>query len=308
MKKILALVCLMLVGCADAESRDGSVLLNSSNVLVLDSQVDEVSVAKVMQEALTLDGQLPKGKPLYLVLSTPGGSVDSGLALISMLKGLDRPVHTITIFAASMGFQIAQGLSDRLIVPDGMLMSHRAKGGIQGEFAGQEGSQLEKRMKMVTDVIQDMDKKTVARTKGKKTLKQYQAEYENELWLLSEKAVSEGYADKVVLPRCAKDLNGTKESESSFLGMRIAYRTSKCPLVRGILEMKVTVKNTAGNWVPLDEFVAKGGAFGPNCVPSSTQQCALDPNLNVTKIENVKQELFEKSTVEWKKRNIVFKI
>lgn len=308
MKKIVALVCLMMIGCTEAESKDGSVLLTSQNVLVLDSEVSDSSVSKVMQDALKLDSALPAGKPLYLVMSTPGGSVDSGLALMTMLKGLNRPVHTITIFAASMGFQIAQGLDDRLITPDGTLMSHRAKGGIQGEFGGQAGSQLDNRIKMLSDLIQQMDNKTVARTKGKKTLKQYQAEYENELWLLSEKAVADGYADKVVVPKCDKSLSGTKEGEASFLGVRIAYTVSKCPLVRGVLEMKVSVKTSDGRWVELDRFVASNGMFGTGCVPSATQMCALDPNLNTTKIEMLKQEVVEKQSLDWKKRNIVFKM
>jgi ATP-dependent protease ClpP protease subunit len=49
-------------------------------------------------------------EPIYLFLNTPGGSIQTGLEIIESLKGLDRPVSTVTLFAASMGFQIAQNL------------------------------------------------------------------------------------------------------------------------------------------------------------------------------------------------------
>jgi ATP-dependent Clp protease protease subunit len=310
MKKLYTLILFtgFLTNCTLAESRDETVVLTSKNVLILDSEVNESSTAKIMQEALELDANLPANKPLYLVMETPGGSVDSGLALITTLKGLGRPVHTITMFAASMGFQIAQNLNDRLILPDGVLMSHHARGGIQGEFGGAKGSQIEKRMKMMTDLIERMDKQTVVRTKGKKTLEQYQSEYENELWALSESAVQNGYADRVVIPKCAKDLSGTKDKEISFFGMKVNLVVSKCPLVRGILDAKVLIKTSEGKWVPVNEFEAKGGIYGSNCPAGSKAMCAIDPTLNPTQVEMIKSEVIKKSSVEWKKQNVIFKM
>jgi ATP-dependent Clp protease protease subunit len=310
MKKIYALVIITaLFGCTIAESKNESIVLSENNLLILDSEVSEASVAKIMQEALKLDESLPKNKPIYLVLDTPGGSVDSGLSLITTLQGLGRPVHTITMFAASMGFQIAQNLNDRLILPNGVLMSHHARGGVQGEFGGAKGSQIEKRMEWIISTIDRMDRQTVLRTNGKKTLEQYQQEYENELWSLSDHAVKNGYADRVVIPKCAKDLSGTKETESSFFGMKITLVVSKCPLVRGILDVKTSIKTNDGKWVPVNEFEAKGGIFGANC-PSvvSKSMCAADPSLNPTQIELIKNEVIKKNSTEWKKQNVVFKM
>ena len=310
MKKyvILCLITTMLSGCSIAESKDDSVTLTEQNVLILDSQVDDRSVSKVMQRALELNAKLPKNKPLYLVLDTPGGSVDSGLALITMLKGLDRPVHTITMFAASMGFQIAQGLDDRLILPNGVLMSHHARGGVNGEFGGSKGSQLDKRVGWMVGIIDRLDRQTVLRTKGKKTLEQYQSEYENELWALSEDAIKNGYADKIVIPRCDKSLSGTTTEEKTFLGMKIELKASKCPLVKGLIEMKVSVRTNDNKWLSLEEFQAKNGVFGQCPLSPVRSVCAFDTSLTLSVIETIKNHIAEKRTLDWKKRNITFEM
>ena len=119
-----------------------TVTLNSNNLLLLNSEVDGESLAALGTAAKTQDKKLGnikekfsgKKAPFYLFLSTPGGSIQNGLEMIETLKGIGRPVHTITSFAASMGFQIVQNLDDRLILKTGILMSHHPLGGTVGEF------------------------------------------------------------------------------------------------------------------------------------------------------------------------------
>ena len=297
----------MLGGCTSAESRDGEIALSDKNSLVLNSEVDEESTSKIMQEALALDKNLAKGKPIYLILDTPGGSVDAGNSMITMLNGLGRPIHTITMFAASMGFQIAQGLGDRLILPNGLLMSHHARGGVSGEFGGSKGSQIDKRIGMALELINRLDNITVARTKGKKTLEQYQAEYENELWSFAEPSVKNGYADKIVLPRCDSHLVGTKEKEIGNFGLKTVLTMSKCPIIRGVLEAKTKIKTREGKWISTDDFDANGGVYGAYCPPAPTKaMCAADTSLTPMSIEASRKEAVKKQTLEWKKANITF--
>jgi hypothetical protein len=118
-------------------------------------------------------------------------------------------------------------------------MSHRAKGGISGEFGGQRGSQAENRFNFWNNMIEQFDIKTVERTKGKQTLASYQAAYENELWLLGKQAVEGGYADKVSAVRCDSSLSGTKDNEITFLGFKITVTFSACPLISAPLAVKV---------------------------------------------------------------------
>jgi ATP-dependent Clp protease protease subunit len=281
------------------------VVLTNDNSVALNSPVTAQSVSKVINEIKKLDAQMKSGYPIYLFLNTPGGSIQAGLELIEFLKGVNRPVHTITLFAASMGFQIVQHAGSRYITEYGVLMSHKASGGFQGEFGG-NSSQLDSRYTMWLRRLNMMDSKTVQRTKGKKTLKQYQAEYDNELWLNGAEAVKNGYADEVVSVKCSANLEGEKTEIISFMGIRIEIKFDKCPLVTSPVSIKPLVRTNKG-MIDLDSFVNSGGIFDQDCkrtaqkaaqdwsgqVVSPSQDaelCSLDKNLDLQKIENIVQK------------------
>ena len=92
------------------------VVLSSDNTLVLNTSFNKRSVSKLMQTATAMDANLKSGYPMYLFMYTPGGGIQSSLELIEYLKGLNRPIHTVTLFAASMGFQTVQHLGKRYIM------------------------------------------------------------------------------------------------------------------------------------------------------------------------------------------------
>lgn len=158
---------LFMSSCGEA-AKDGQVVLKENNTIVLSDEVNAMTVAKVLEQARDLDSKLKKGEPLYLILNTPGGSVSDGLELVDMLKGMDRKVHTITIFAASMGFQIAQQMNDRLMIGSGTLMSHKARGAVRGEFGGDEPSQLDSRLNLWKSKIKNQRHGFANRKKNKR--------------------------------------------------------------------------------------------------------------------------------------------
>jgi ATP-dependent protease ClpP protease subunit len=162
--------------------------LTSDNTVILDEAVSSESVGKVMREAKALDAKLQSGYPIYLFLYTPGGSIQAGAELIEYLEGLNRPVHTVTLFAASMGFQIVQHMGKRYVMKYGVLMSHKARGSFSGTFGGGV-SQMDTRYSLWLRRIILMDEQTVKRTGGKQTLKTYINAYSPELWLNGAEAV-----------------------------------------------------------------------------------------------------------------------
>src|SRR4051812_1505331 len=103
---------------ADQAHKGTTIVLTRKNTLVLNTQVNSESVGRIIKEARALDKQ-PKltrnDAPIYLFLNTPGGEVETGIQMIDALNSLNRPIHTVTLFAASMGFQIVQGLGTRYI-------------------------------------------------------------------------------------------------------------------------------------------------------------------------------------------------
>lgn len=210
-------------------------ILEDRNTVVLRGAVRSSSVSKLQNEIIAKDFRLPSGEPIYLVLDTPGGSVFAGLQLIDNLKGLNRKIHTITLFAASMGFQIAQNLDTRYITPTGTLMSHRAS--VSG-FGGQLDGEFESRYKMIKKVVDYLDHFS------SKRLKMDRDEYRNainpELWIHGFEAKSQNAADEVVRIRCGKSLLKTKtEVLQTFFG-KATVTFSKCPLISGPVSVEMS--------------------------------------------------------------------
>lgn len=222
---------------ASKDNGSDTVVLTKDNTLILNSEVNGESTSAIIAKAKELDSKLTSSErfsrskaPLYLFLNTPGGSIQSGLELIEALNGIDRKTNTITLFAASMGFQIAQNLNDRLILKNGVLMSHHAAGEMQGSFGGVHPSQMDNRYQLWIDRVRELDEQTVKRTNGKQTYETYTKQYDKEMWLTGTKSVDQGYADRIVLVRCDSSLNGTATHHVEFMGMLISYDLDNCPI------------------------------------------------------------------------------
>jgi ATP-dependent Clp protease protease subunit len=268
MNKILVglLVALILVLIPRVStSKDGdseNIVLSKNNILLLNSEVNGESVSQLISRAKELDNHLtskifaerqPK-KPLYLFINTPGGGIEAGLELIEALKGIGRPINTITLFSASMGFQLVQNLDDRLILKNGVLMSHHAAGEFVGSFGGVQPSQVDNRYKFWLDRIRELDEQTVKRTNGKQTYDSYIKEYDKEMWLTGSKSVSEGYADRIVTVKCDSTLNGTTTKKVQFMGFEISYDSDNCPI--NTSPINVSVAQPANKVLP-SELVDK---------------------------------------------------
>lgn len=271
--------------------------LTSDNSVALSSAFTSSSTSALKQELLKLNANLKSGYPIYLVLNTPGGSVQAGLELYEFIKGLNRPVHTITIFAASMGFQTVQNLGERYILKYGVLMSHKARGGFKGEFGGGL-SQLDSRYNMWLKRIDMLDKTTVERTKGKQTLKSYRASYDNELWLNGPEAVKLGYADAIATVSCSAELSSKVVEKKLNLGFfRAKVQMSGCPLITAPLSIKPDLLTNKG-YMDLEEFLTSNGKFNVDCENRVDHMgekvadglCAYDKKLNMGTIQKAIEE------------------
>lgn len=236
--KLLAGLALLFTTSVYAETPE--IILTKDNVIKLEGPVRTSSAAAVVQKAKELDSILKSGDPIYLVLDTPGGSITAGLEMIENLRNLNRPVHTITLFGASMGFQTVQGLGNRYITRDGTLMSHKAWGRMQGEFPGQ----FDSRYNYWLTRVKRMAERTVVRTNGKHTLKSYRALIENEYWCDGRDCLEQGFVDAIVAPKCDDSISGTYTDtldagmEATPFGMlkwELKAKRSSCPLITGAL-------------------------------------------------------------------------
>lgn len=300
---VLALVPLSATSKGASKSEQPKkIVLTSDNTLVLNDVINGESVAAVITKARELDqsGNLlgkvgVSRKPIYMYIRSPGGEIQSGLEMLEALKGLNRPVNTITAFGASMAFQTVQQLGKRYITKAGVLMSHRAAGGFEGSFGGQKPSQMDSRKNFWEERLNEMDRDTVARTGGKQTLESYQKAYDNEMWITGFQAVSQGYADEVVQVSCDESLSGATTHTVNFMGLiNIDYDLDNCPLNSAIMNVRIRGFKTNKGMMFMKDFQEKNGGFGSSCLTAAgtdpNKVCATDTSLTPERLEQLKSQ------------------
>lgn len=191
---------------APTPASPNNIILTKDNTISINDVFYGETVANIAREAKILDSRTDSTDPIYLVINSPGGSIDAGLELIETLSSLKRPVKTISQWSVSMGFQTVQGLGERLIFKNGTLMSHKARGGFYGEFPGQ----LDSRYAYYLKRVMRMDELTVSRTNGKHTMQSYHSMIEPEFWCDGKDCLDQGMADRIITATCDKSLEGIK--------------------------------------------------------------------------------------------------
>lgn len=221
---------------------DSTLVLSSKNTVSLNDEVKDESMADLMEQISQLNQTLPKGEPIYLVINTPGGSIYAGLELMEFIKGLNRagrPVDTVTLFSASMGFQFVQAFGKRYIVESGTLMAHRAKGQFEGEFPGEVVVRINSWLKK----IKRIDSKVAKR--AKMSLREYQKLIADEHWCEGQDCVDEHLADKVVAVSCDSSLDkySVRTRKEIMDGHTIVFRYyyPGCPLRTGVLDYEIFI-------------------------------------------------------------------
>lgn len=221
---------LTLVGSSSSKGssqRPDVLTLSKKNTVTFRGVFDFRSVSKAQMELIALSSKLKPNDKLYLFLDTPGGSVMDGERLITTALALPQKITTVVGFAASMGFITAQSLGDRIILPDGVLMSHRAYIGVEGQIPGEFNT----RSKFYGDILQEIE--TRMATRLNMTLADYQAKIKDEYWVKGAKAVENGMADKATLVACDEDLSGVNHQTMRTIFGTISVGFADCPLVSG---------------------------------------------------------------------------
>jgi ATP-dependent Clp protease protease subunit len=102
--------------------------------------VDDKSCKDLTARLLYLDAIDP-GKEITFYISSPGGSVTSGLVVYDTMQMISSPVSTVCMgMAASMGSILLSGGTKgrRFIFPNGEVMIHQPSGGGRGTSADLE--------------------------------------------------------------------------------------------------------------------------------------------------------------------------
>ncbi len=203
--------------------------LTEKNTVTLRGPVDGNSVKKVQRELHDLSVKRGFANyPIFLVLDTPGGSIDDGEDLIQFAKSI-RNLHTITLFAASMGSAIVQALpGKRLITEHGVQMYHRAKVGLSGQI---EDGELEVRLTLIKNMVRALEQRNASRMSM--PLQTYKKRVKDEMWFSASQAMAERAADAIVDLKCSDSLVKREERLSVqvfIFNINLAF--SGCPLFR----------------------------------------------------------------------------
>lgn len=238
MKKLLTTMLCMLSIPAFAYK---TIELNSKNTINFNQAFSSSYVAKKQIEAITLCAQ-NIGSEINIVLYTPGGSISAGQRLYDTLNALPCQFNTVTVFAASMGYQTVQQLGKRYIMPSSTLMSHRAS--VRG-LSGEVGGELDQILNLIKTNVEEME--IIAAKRAGITLEKYKEEIRDELWLTGTNAVKTGHADQLVFVRCDESLLGTSlQRVQTFFGA-FDVEFSNCPIITGPLEVKPASNNANVN-------------------------------------------------------------
>jgi len=215
-----------------------TITLSRSNTVSFRNIVLPDTVAKAQMELLTKSKSLPKGAPIYLVLDTPGGDINAGMQLADTARGLGRPVHTITNFAASMGFYLVQRLGKRYITPSGTLMAHRAR--VEG-VGGQVPGEFLTAVNLIYRQVTKMEMQNAARLGI--SFEKYTALVKDEYWVTGEDAVVAGAADSLVNIKCDDSLSGTTAESFQTLFGEATVEYSNCPAISSPLSIHFANQN-----------------------------------------------------------------
>lgn len=214
-----------LVGMSAKAFSSETIALEKKNTVSLREPFTGSSINKLKLEIIALSNSLKKTDTIYLYLDTPGGEIVAGEELLAVIKSISQPVVTISNFAASMGYLTVQGSTGkRYVTENGILMSHRATVGAEGQTPGEFETHVGLAQKM-TGVLSEMAAKRTGIS-----LADYQKRVKDEYWVQGEEAVKDGQADGVVHVTCSADLSGTSAETVFTMFGPVEVEYADCPI------------------------------------------------------------------------------
>ncbi|MFI9329359.1 ATP-dependent Clp protease proteolytic subunit [Kitasatospora sp. NPDC052868] len=167
--------------------------LLAQRIVLLGTQVDDVSANRVCAQLLLLSAEDPR-TDISLYINSPGGSVTAGLAIYDTMRLIPNDVSTLAMgFAASMGqFLLTVGASGkRFALPNARIMMHQPSAGIGGttsdiEIQAENLQYTKESIERITAEHTGQSVETIAR------------DGDRDRWFTAEQAREYGIVDRVV--------------------------------------------------------------------------------------------------------------
>ena len=177
---------------ADKNASLAEQLSFKSRFVLVFGEIDDTMARRTCERLIALAQE--SDKPIQLLISSPGGHVESGDAIHDIIRFVRAPVTTIgSGWVASAGTHIflAAPKDRRVCLPNTRFMIHQPSGGAGGpatDIAIQAKEILRTRERIA---------KVVARETGK-PLATVMADMERDYWMSAEEAIAYGLVSRVV--------------------------------------------------------------------------------------------------------------
>src|SRR5687768_1025114 len=180
---------------APAAERPGALaeqLAFKSRFVLLFGEVDDTSARRICERLILLAQE--SSAPIRLLISSPGGHVESGDAIHDIIRFISAPVTTIgTGWVASAGTHIflAAEKERRVCLPNTRFMIHQPAGG-----AGGPATDIAIQAKEILRA-----RERIARTIAKQTGKSFEkviVDIERDFWMSPKEAIEYGVVSRVI--------------------------------------------------------------------------------------------------------------
>jgi ATP-dependent Clp protease, protease subunit len=179
--------------------------LLANRIIFLGSEVKDENSNAICAQMLLLNAEDPN-KDIWLYINSPGGSVDSGMAIYDTMQWISNDVATVAMgLAASMGqFLLCAGAKGkRYALPHSRIMMHQPSGGLGGT-ASDIRIQAEQSLH-IKSVMQNLIAEHTSQT-----LSQIEADSDRDRWFTAQQAQEYGFIDHVF--HSASQIQATADS------------------------------------------------------------------------------------------------
>ena len=166
--------------------------LLANRIIFLGSEVRDENANAICAQMLLLNAEDPH-QDIYLYINSPGGSVDSGMAIFDTMQWISNDVATVAMgLAASMGqFLLSAGTpGKRFALPHSRIMMHQPSGGLGGTASD---------IKILAEQILATKKEMaelIAEHTGR-SVEQIEADSDRDRWFTAAQALEYGFIDHV---------------------------------------------------------------------------------------------------------------
>ncbi|BDA40131.1 ATP-dependent Clp protease proteolytic subunit [Candidatus Atelocyanobacterium thalassae] len=171
--------------------------LGQERIIFLSQEVTDGIANRIVALLLYLDSE-DSGKPIYLYINSPGGSVTAGMAIFDTMQYIKSDVITICVgLAASMGsFLLAAGTpGKRLALPHARIMIHQPMGGT----GRRQASDIEIEANEILRIRAQLN--SILASKCGQPLEKIEKDTDRDYFLSAEEAKKYGLIDQVIEER-----------------------------------------------------------------------------------------------------------